>query len=178
MFEEFIKDVLKKEGGYVNNQNDSGGETNYGITLAVARAHGYNGPMKDLPLSMAKQIYKEKYWDSLNLDEVSNISPSTALKLADIGVNMGVGRAAEFIQRLLNGLNRQGKDYPDISVDGDIGGRTMQSLRAYISKRGGPGETVLYRGLNVLQGDFYVSLAEKRPKDEDFLFGWLLNRVA
>lgn len=178
MFDNFFEDVLKKEGGYTNNPNDSGGETMYGITVAVARKFGYSGPMKNLPLSLAKQIYKELYWDSLNLDKISRLSPSVALKLADIGVNMGVARAAEFLQRLLNVLNRQAKDYNDITVDGSIGPATTLALSQLIVKRGGQGEVVLERGLNTLQGAFYISLAERRQKDEDFIFGWLLNRIS
>lgn len=38
--------TFQHEGGYVNNPNDRGGETNWGITIAVARAYGYTGPMR------------------------------------------------------------------------------------------------------------------------------------
>lgn len=178
MFEVFIEELLKKEGGYVNDPKDSGGETNYGITVAVARKYGYTGAMAKMPLSMAKQIYKEKYWDALNLDTISRLAPAVALKLADIGVNMGVERAGEFLQRLLNVFNREQKDYADLVIDGDVGQATIRALSALIANRHGQGEVVLERGLNCLQGAFYVSLAERRQKDEQFAFGWFLNRVA
>ena len=44
--ERFLDDLIKREGGYVNNPNDKGGETCWGITVAVARANGYAGPMR------------------------------------------------------------------------------------------------------------------------------------
>ena len=41
-----IDQIIKVEGGYVNDPSDSGGETNYGITKHVARKYGYKGSMK------------------------------------------------------------------------------------------------------------------------------------
>lgn len=176
MFEEFVTDILKKEGGYVNDSNDAGGETNYGITIRTARLYGYTGPMKTLPLSVAKDIYKAKYWDSLNLDEVAKHSPAIAMIVGDIGVNMGIGRACEFFQRILNVMNNRGKHYPDLKVDGDLGPASVQAFKAYIAKRGSEGETVFVRALNCLRGAFYIQLAERRDTDETFVYGWL-NRI-
>lgn len=178
LFEKFFEELLKVEGGYVNDKRDSGGATRYGITEKVARANGHKGPMSSLPLSLAKSISRTKYWDSLRLGEIENLCPGLCVKLADIGFNMGTGQAGIFLQRLLNALNNQGKLYPDIAVDGAVGPATIRTLQLYLSKRHKDGETVLIRGLNCLQGAFYVNLAERRQKDEAFLYGWLLNRVS
>jgi lysozyme family protein len=51
----------RREGGYSNNPNDSGGETMWGVTDRVARANGYAGPMKDMPREVAKNIYFASY---------------------------------------------------------------------------------------------------------------------
>lgn len=173
-----INEIIRVEGGYSNNPNDSGGETMYGITAAVAKRYGWTRPMNQLPKSFAYSIYSRIYWDSLLLDQVEKIYPEVAAKLADIGVNMGVGRAGEFLQRSLNVLNNQAKFYPDITVDGLVGGRTLNALKSYYEKRGMKGEEVLFRMLNCLQGAFYVSLAERRQKDESFIYGWFSNRIA
>src|SRR4029077_10602029 len=90
------------EKGYVDDPKDSGGETSMGITVAVARAHGYDGPMKDLPPQTAMQIAKAAYWDILRLDDVGALSPSLAEKLFDIGFLGGIGTAGLFFQKALN----------------------------------------------------------------------------
>ena len=59
--EQIIDQVIAAEGGYSNNPSDKGGETMYGITMAVARANGYSGPMKDMPRSVAVAIYSKRY---------------------------------------------------------------------------------------------------------------------
>lgn len=178
IFNEAVEEVLEVEGGYVDDPSDSGGETNYGITKKVALRFGYTGAMKSMPRNFAIRIYKELYWDELELDTISKSAPSIATKLFDIGVNMGTGRAAEFLQRALNVLNRQGKDYSDIAVDRDIGSVTLRALGRYLSRRNGEGETVLLRALICLQGAFYLNLAERRQKDERFVYGWILNRIS
>lgn len=173
-----INEIIKKEGGYVNDPKDSGGETNWGITKRVARRNGYYGAMRDLPKQMAFAIYAKCYWHPLCLDQIEKLSPTIAEELADTGVNQGVGRAAETLQRALNAFNNLGKLYGDIKIDGDIGPATLAALTAYLDKRGADGEIVLHRGLNVLQGAFYFDLTERRQKDEKYLYGWFRNRVA
>jgi len=177
LFDQFFDELMKVEGGYVNDSRDSGGATRYGVTEAVARANGWKGAMSALPLSLAKSIYKRQYWDALRLDDIQNLCPALCLKLADIAVNMGVKQAGFFLQRLLNALNNEGKIYPDIKADGAVGPITISTLRRFLSARAPHGETVLIRALNCLQGEFYISLAERRQKDEAFLYGWLLNRI-
>lgn len=177
LFEEFLADLLQKEGGFVDHPADSGGATNYGITIKVARSYGYFGDMRALPKSMAAQIYFEKYWVALSLDEIEKFSPTIAAKLSEIAVNCGVFRSSEFIQRYLNVMNNGGKLYPDIKIDGDIGSQTVATLKKYLNIRKVEGELVLIRGLNCLQGEHYIRLAERREKDEAFVYGQLLNRV-
>lgn len=177
MFDEIIDEIIGIEGGHSNHKNDSGGDTMYGITIGVARSFGFKGPMRMLPLSLAKQIYREKYWNPLKLDEISNISPSLVKELLDTGINQGVKTAAGYLQQSLNAFNRRGAEYDDLKIDYSIGPATIKALRAFIAKRRGAGEIVMLRTLNCLQGARYVKLSQERPKDEDFVYGWMLNRV-
>lgn len=172
-----INEIIRIEGGYVNDPSDSGGETNYGITIAVARKYGYKGEMIDLPKETAFKIYSSMYWDSMNLDIIEGISSELAEELADTGVNMGIGRAATFLQRSLNVLNNSQEIYKDLKVDGDIGGKTIDALKSFVKARGDEGKAILFKMLNCLQGEFYISLAERREKDEKFIYGWFKNRV-
>ncbi|WP_283202086.1 glycosyl hydrolase 108 family protein, partial [Acinetobacter baumannii] len=79
--EQYLEELIKREGGYVNNPADRGGATKFGITEAVARASGYKGNMKDLPLDVAKAIYKKQYWTATRFDQVNIISSAVAEEL-------------------------------------------------------------------------------------------------
>jgi typhoid toxin secretion A len=174
MKEAIINEIIRVEGGYVNDPRDSGGETNFGITEAVARAYGYAGPMRDMPREVAFDIYAARYWDAVKADDILALSENVASEVVDTGVNMGTGRAGRILQRALNILNVGGSLYPDLVVDGAIGPMTIQALRAYLEKRD---EDALVKALNCLQGAYYIELAERREKDEKFVYGWLKNRV-
>jgi lysozyme family protein len=175
--EQLIDELIRREGGYVNHPADKGGPTNWGITQAVARANGYTGDLRQLPRATAEAIYEKLYWKAPGFDRVATASPKIALELFDTGVNMGPGTAATFLQRALNVLNRQGKDYPDLAVDGRIGPRTVAALQALLKARGRDGEKVMLRALDCLQGERYIRLAEANPSQEAFVFGWLLHRI-
>lgn len=166
------------EGGYVNNPNDSGGETNHGITVAVARAHGYTGDMKDLPMATAVAIAKAQYWDVLCLDDVAALSAAVAAELFDTGYMSGTSVAGLFLQKALNTFNRGGKDYADVVEDGHVGKVTAYTLGLYLKARGADGERVMLRCLNSQQGAFLMDLGRRVTRDEEFEFGWFLNRVA
>lgn len=172
-----INEIIKIEGGFVDDPSDSGGATNFGITEKVARAYGYTNDMRDLPRATAFRIYADRYWEPLQLSVIEQMSPHIAEELADTSVNMGVERAAEFLQRSLNLLNNRGKLYSDLIVDNDIGQQTIRALGDYLAIRGSEGDFVLVKMLNSLQGAFYVELSERREKDEKFIYGWFVNRV-
>ena len=174
--ETLIGALIEREGGYSNHPADRGGATKYGITEAVARAHGYSGSMRELPRDEAAAIYKRLYWLRPRFDQVAKRSAALAAELFDTGVNMGPAVAATFLQRALSALNRNRKDYPDLVPDGRIGPATLAALDAFLKLRPG-GETVLLRALDALQGERYLRLAERRPANEAFLYGWLANRI-
>jgi lysozyme family protein len=176
--DQIIRRVLIVEQGYVNDPADSGGETNFGITITVARRFGYMGKMENMPEQMAIQIYAKRYWNKMYLDQISTISVELAEELMDTAVNMGTKRATRFLQRSLNVLNNKGEYYGDVAVDGIMGPGTLTAFSCYNLKRGPAGMRVLFKILNCLQGAFYVKLAERREKDERFVYGWFKNRVA
>jgi lysozyme family protein len=173
-----IDELIEREGDYVNHPADRGGPTRFGITEAVARAHGFAGAMAQLPREEAAAIYRRLYWLRPRFDEVARRAPRIAGELFDTGANMGPAVAATFLQRALTALNRNGRDYPDLTPDGRIGARTLGALDALLESRGKRGgETVLLRALEALQGERYLRLAERRPANEAFLYGWLANRI-
>ena len=175
--DQLIDEVIAREGGFSNHPADRGGATRWGITEAVARRQGYMDDMRTLPRSDAAAIYKKLYWENPKFDAVAARAPALAAELFDTGVNMGTGTATAFLQRALNALNRETRDYADLAVDRRIGPATLAALDAFLMKRGGDAETVLLKAVEALQGAHYIILAEARPSQEAFLYGWLSNRI-
>ena len=173
-----VDEVLRAEGGYVNDPADKGGETNFGITIAVARANGYKGAMRDMPEAVARAIYTARYITEPKFDQVLAIHAGIGAELIDTGVNMGPHRAAEFLQRWLNGFNDTGARYPALFVDGRLGTQSLGALAAFLKWRGQDGATVLLRALNGLQAARYLEITEANKTQRRFLFGWSKERVA
>lgn len=174
---ELIDELIAREGGYSDHPADRGGPTNWGITQAVARANGYAGAMRGLPRPTAAAIYRRLYWDRPGYAFIAETCPAIAAELFDTGVNMGTATATGLLQRALNALNRNQKDYPDLKVDRTVGAKTLAALAAFRALRGRSGETVLLKAIEALQGERYIALAEQRPANEAFLYGWLANRI-
>lgn len=175
--DELIDAVIGREGGYGANPADRGGATCWGITEAVARQQGYDGDMRGLPRGVAVEIYRRLYWLRPGLDAVAARAPDIAAELFDSGVNMGPGVAIGFLQRALNALNRGASDYPDMPVDGRLGPATLAALDGFLARRKPGGAAVLLKAIEALRGERYVALAEARPANEAFLYGWLSNRI-
>ncbi len=175
--DELIDEVIGREGGYSNHPADRGGATRWGVTEAVARAHGYAGDMRAYPRQDAVAVYRRIYWLRPGFDRIGEIAPRIAAELFDTGVNMGPEVAAGFLQRALNALNRGASDYADVPVDRRVGNATIAALQGFMRRRGASGETVLLKAIEALQGERYLRLAEQRPANEAFLYGWLANRL-
>ncbi|KMS57141.1 glycoside hydrolase family 108 protein [Sphingobium cupriresistens] len=175
--DQMIDEAIGREGGYVNNPKDKGGPTRWGITEQVARAYGYKGAMNVLPRETAVAIYRQRYAIDPGFDKIAAICPAIGHELFDTGINMGVATAGRFLQRALNVLNRQQKDYPDLIVDGACGEKTRAALKGYVAVRGAAGGEVLRKALDALQGARYIEIAEANPTQEAFLYGWIANRV-
>lgn len=164
--------TFQHEQGFSNDPQDSGGATRFGITERVARANGYTGDMRALPLEKAREIARRQYWSILSLDDVARESLAIALEMFDTGYNCGVGNAGRWLQKALNAFNKEGTAYADLTEDGNIGPVTVSALGFYLRWRRDRGEMVMLRALNSLQGAYYLGLSSSRPKDEKYVFGW------
>lgn len=169
--------IVTREGGFVDNPNDKGGPTCWGITEAVARQNGYAGAMSELPMDFAIALYERRYVIEPGFAPIIRLSDKIAEELVDTGVNMGPSIPCHWLQRILNALNRQQKDYPDVEVDGVVGPATIRALDCLLAARSYEGELAVLRLLNCLQGVRYLELAEAKETQENFLFGWIMNRV-
>ncbi|WP_072144846.1 glycoside hydrolase family 108 protein [Hymenobacter sp. AT01-02] len=176
--------TARHEGGYANSPHDTGGETMLGVSRnnfanwegweivdALKRQPGFPGTANSNAAlkTLAAAFYKGTFWDVFRLDTVKH--QGIANELFDTAVNMGVSRAAQFLQRAINVTNNRGQYTVDIQQDGKVGPATINAL----NKHAYP-EMVL-KVLNVLQGEFYVRLAERNPTQEIFMRSWL-SRVS
>lgn len=181
-FEQALRRTLAHEGGYVKDPDDPGGETYKGIARRyhprwagwtridrARRARNFPRSLeKDATLqTMVAAFYREHYWDRLQGDAVA--VQAIANDLFDTAVHLGVTRAVEFLQRALNVLNRNEKLYKDLVVDGIIGPRTLDALRAYLEK---DSPALLRKLVNVLRGMHYIERMEKSPSPEKYARGW------
>jgi lysozyme family protein len=178
ILDRIISTTIGHEGGYANHPDDRGGETMWGVTIAVARKHGYTGPMRSMPRSAAEDIYRKEYLVAPGFADIAAKYPAIAAELFDTGVNMGTAWPALFLQQALNALNNQATLYPDIAEDGACGPATRAALDAYMRARGAEAESVMLKALNCLQGARYIDLSRGRARNESFTFGWLRTRVS
>jgi lysozyme family protein len=163
-FEKGFKEILGFEGiETTNNPNDKGGLTKFGISQKAFP----KVDIRNLTLEGAKKIYFDNYWKTplLNLDQYDE---KTAIELFDIAVNMGVGTAAMTIQRAVNLMNRNQKDFLNLNVDGRAGDKTV---RAYSKVN----KEILLKVLNGLQFSRYVSIVERDETQEEFFNGWMVR---
>src|SRR3989304_9273008 len=115
-FYEALELVLKHEAGYVNDPDDPGGETNFGISK---RSYP-SVDIKNLTRDEAAEIYKHDYWLSL-YDQISD--QRVANVLFDFGVNAGINTAVRTIQKALNDVLAG-----PILADGVFGPETLSAV--------------------------------------------------
>ncbi|VEI74745.1 Predicted lysozyme (DUF847) [Mannheimia haemolytica] len=109
--------LLGHEGGYTNDKNDKGGETNWGVTIHTARANGYTGSMRAMTREQAKQIYLKAFWQRYNCEK---FAPEIAFQFFDAAVNHGFGNAARMLQRAVG-----------VADDGVIGKITLAAIERH-----------------------------------------------
>lgn len=176
VFEQALAKVLGVEGGFSDIEQDRGGKTNWGVTEGLARAHGYEGDMRALPLLLAQDIYWSEFWahKRLRLDLLAAVSPRAAAEVFEQAVNTGVRGTAKRVQRVLNVLNRDEALYYDLKVDG----WALVAARSAVTILIDAGdEEYLLQWLNVAQGAHYLALCEADPSQETFARGWVDKRV-
>lgn len=115
-FEDAFQIVLQHEGGYADHPDDPGGATRYGITERVARSAGYLGDMRQLPIDLARQIYRTRFWDAVKADE---LPPQVRYAVFDAAVNSGVGQSIKWLQRAVG-----------VKDDGALGPVTLAAVQS------------------------------------------------
>ncbi len=156
-FNEAFGKLLLDEGGYVNDPNDAGGETKYGISKRTYP----NEDIKNLTIDRAKAIYYEDFW----LRARCNFFPKElGEKLFNLSVNCGIKQASIFLQRAVRAVTGV-----KLVEDGIIGTQTITAV-------GNGDSSQIVIAMRSEAAGFYRILAAKDISQEKFLEGWL-NRV-
>ena len=178
--EEFTKGV---EGGYINDPRDRGGETIFGVARKAnpewpgwqmldefkkaPKAFPGNAEKSAELYEKARELYRAKYCNPLGLHAVNGDRIAGAVY--DFAVNAGTRRAAEILQRALNFLNRSGKTFPELLVDGNVGAKTIDAVNKLHSVGE---EELVFLVFSSLRVSFYVQIAEGGGQDI-FARSWL-----
>jgi len=151
-FQQIFDRLIGHEGGYVNDLQDPGGETNWGITKRTAMANGYTGNMKTMTRQQAYEIYRRAFWLRYNCEQMPD---AVAYQFFDAAVNHGFGNASRMLQRAVGVLD-----------DGIIGKYSLEAIN-----RNPISDTLMV--LNGERLNFYTRL----KNFDRFGKGWV-NRVA
>ena len=147
-FDDIIEIVLHHEGGYVNDPDDPGGETNFGV---AKRSHP-DVDIANLTKDGAKEIYKEHYW---NKNKVESLSEELRHIYFDMCVNQGRGRAVKILQHAANAKGA------GLKVDGGMGPMTIAAMDGVELDR-----------VRAYRIKYYADLVTRKPDLEKFYFGW------
>jgi len=178
--EEYLKQVLNYEGGYISAERaavlgDRGGETCRGITyntLQTAIKMGIVSPtvtVKSLltDLESVRKIYEVNYYQA---SKANIISHPLSFAHFDASVNHGKGNGFKFLQRTLNKIGYK------LDVDGAFGPRTLAALQDALYKNDIMIMTSIYCYIRLT---FYNAIVKNNPGQQKFYRGWInrLNKV-
>lgn len=152
-----VDKIIEREGGFVNDPNDRGGATKYGITQATLAWH-LGRPVtveevKNLSIDVARSIYERRYILNPGFDKL----PKGVLQsnLIDFGVMSGPLLAIKNLQEVLG-----------VQADGVIGPETMTALMS-------ASHSLVNKQLVVRRALMAARLCKKDPNQLRFLAGWL-----
>lgn len=139
--------LMTNEGGYVNDKQDSGGETKYGISKKTY-------PDVDIPaltLCQAKEIYRRDYWDACKCDYLPD---ALSVSVFDFAANSSVKQAVKLLQRSLG-----------VKDDGIMGNQTIGACNSCNIRK-------VLENFAARKQDFYLKIVERNPKKKKFFDGW------
>ena len=152
-FGKAVARLIDREGGYVKDADDAGGETKFGISK---RSY----PALDIPnltKEDARDVYFADFWDPLSCDSFA--SQVVAEAVLDFAVTSSVKRSVRALQQAAG-----------VAIDGVVGPQTLAAIAA-------GGDLVAAR-FTVIRMAYYAELARKQKKNQKFLAGWILRSAA
>lgn len=161
--EEIAAQIVAREGGYVNDPDDPGGATNYGVTIGTMRRLGLDlnrdgrvdqADVRVLTRAQAAKIYVDHYFRGPGLDRLPGAIQASVF---DMQVNAGAN-AVRLLQRL---VSRMGFACAD---DGVIGARTVAAAQAAAAAA----PRHLADAYGIARRNYYYALADSRPASRKY----------
>lgn len=124
LFDRLFDLIVRVEGGFVDNPNDKGGATKFGVTRATLSAW-LNRPatkeeVRGLTLDVAREIFHDRFWRPIAGDK---LPPAIATHVFDMAVNSGPGAAAKLLQDSIKQIQKL-----ELKTDGAIGPKTLRAI--------------------------------------------------
>lgn len=157
------EEIVAREGGYVNDPDDPGGVTKYGVTIHTMRRLGLDldgdgdidpRDVQRLPREKAVEIFVEHYFERPRIAELPEILHASVF---DMYVNAG-SNAVRILQRLLCQMGWK------VSVDGLIGPQTIAAARAAASEA----SDHFADAYGIARRNYYYALADRRPASRKY----------
>lgn len=161
---QIAEEIVAREGGYVNDPDDPGGATKYGVTIHTMRRLGMDldgdgdvdtRDVRALTMDMAVDIFIRHYFERPRIDDLPEALHATVF---DMSVNAGPSRAVRILQQLFVDMGY------DIAVDGVIGPQTIRTAFAAMDEAG----PFLVDAYGIARRDYYYRIADARPASRKY----------
>ncbi len=161
--EQIAEEIVAREGGYVNDPDDPGGATKYGVTIHTMRRLGIDltgdgrvtaADVRRLTREQARGIYVEHYFKRPGL---AHLPAQLQATVFDMYVNSGAN-AVRILQRLLNDMGE------DLVVDGQLGPMTL----AAAERAAGAAPEHIADAYGIARRNYYYSIADARPASRKY----------
>ncbi|MFT4708723.1 MAG: lysozyme family protein [Ascidiaceihabitans sp.] len=160
---QIAQEIVHREGGYVNDPDDPGGATNFGVTIHTMRRLGLDldrdgdvdtADVRALTQTQAVDIFIKHYFDG---PLIAHLPEALHATVFDMYVNAG-GNAIKILQRLLRDMGFE------VSVDGALGPQSLDAVRAADRQAKG----YLVDAYSIARRNYYLRIADRRPASRKY----------
>lgn len=157
------REIVAREGGFVDDPDDPGGATNYGVTIHTMRRLGLdltqdgqidNSDVRVLTRAHAVSIFVEHYYRDPRIDRLPD---SLQASVFDMYVNAGAN-AVKILQRLLADMRIE------VAVDGVVGPQTIRAAKQAMDAA----PDHLADAYGIARRNYYYDLADRRPASRKY----------
>ena len=160
---DIAREIVAREGGYVNDPDDPGGATKHGVTLKTLKGLGLDltgdgrvgiDDLRRVTPEKAAEIYVEHYFRRTG---IALLPEALQAPVFDMYVNAG-NNAVRILQRLLNDMGHA------LAVDGGLGAKTAEAAHA----AAGDDPALLADAYGIARRNYYYALADARPQSRKY----------